>query len=222
MHDDIKKRLIRSYEVIDSRKVAGTEVILAKNLLVSEPYLVCRSTRGHSSLGESYTNGVTFLDFTDAVGEFNRLLSLDKICVDAERVSSEFPNETLSVSDCEPIDANTDITNKLLVIKAEVLSYSCRSAKNQLTICQDKAPKYNGVGYGINCANMFTGAVNVFNRTDFAGIMTASRLTAWILEKSNGLEGSESKESVLKQIREHKPPEVDRQNKKKHRNMDEL
>jgi hypothetical protein len=101
---------------------------------------------------------------------------------------------------------DTDLTDKVVIIKPESLSPEYRSLSFQLSLATSGfGCKPDARGRAVYCTELYSGEQSRWDRSDILGVASDDVIPKWAKEKLAVLEcKAPQKESVMKQIREAK------------------
>jgi hypothetical protein len=179
-----EKRTIDDYEVKQSLKIGGIEVILAENAKSSEPFMVCNCSRNNPLGMAIYSNAITENDYLKILSEYISRISRQIEKVKSEREEVGIPLQILTKDDCIPNSHEKDFEDKIVIIKPEKLSPEYRTVQEMAVIatggfgCSSKAR-----GQAVFTENIFTGEKSRWERSDIAGIADAAKLPKLVQEK---------------------------------------
>ncbi|MDL2248157.1 hypothetical protein LJB89_00470 [Tyzzerella sp. OttesenSCG-928-J15] len=174
---------IEGYKKKLSIDIAGNSMVLAENSKANFPYLVF--TLACNNLGiEEMGEAVIFDNYLEAIREFiNRVDTIVKGLED-ERIQRGMAPSTLTVADCVPSGLNEDFTDKVIIIKADVLMPEYRTADYQLKICIcGFGTKPNATKTAVFCKDLYSGKEERFERNDILGVAAPEMLPQWAKAK---------------------------------------
>ena len=198
-------RIIDGYAVLHAIRIDGAEQIVAEK---DHQYRLYRVERV-SGLGiEEYTVVFENRDYLKAMREFTRRINSALDGLDLSRVyrGSPLVDFRLEAEDCVPGGMADDLRDKVVAIKAEVLSPEYRAGSYQLMLAEGGfgcAP--NARGQSVFCKELYSGESVRWARADILGVVDEPLLPTWAKEKLSKLRAPVQRESVVDKIRAAKP-----------------
>jgi hypothetical protein len=198
---------IDGYRIISSAKLAGVRFSVCENFGAEYPYMVCDS-RNYGNIIAEHSNVRYYGDITDAMLEFSGRIAEQTKAIIAEREKRNLPAQVFGSGDCEADGLNSDITNRVAVVKAESLAAEYRSADYQLIyVTHGNGAKPGALGRSVFGTELYSGEYVHYRREEVEGVIAADKLPDWAKEKLAELEKTREF-SVMKAIedgRAHKP-----------------
>lgn len=193
-----EKRMADSYEVTAAVKIDSTEVVLAEDTKADMPYMVA-NCKPPNFLGiREYTEIVVGDDYLVMLNEFTRRITEFVTVAQTEREERGISNVPLTAADCIPGSKDADYTNQVVVIKAESLTPSARTADNQIVYAWNgNGCRPNARGTAVYATALFSGEKARWERYDVAGIIDPVKMPDWAKEKLAELQKPKEKESLL-------------------------
>ena len=146
MDENKEKRMIgdTGYEVRQSLKIGGNEILLAENLNAEDGqfYLVCNYSE--NGVICEYKLGMTSDDYLEIMGEFTERVKAEVDKIQAARDALNLPADLFTATDCHPRNYAESIEGQVVVIKSAVFSPEYRRGDMQLVYA------VNGNGAGAN------------------------------------------------------------------------
>ena len=182
MSDEIRR--IMGYEVISSVQVGRNEIIFAENTTKSEPYLVCDSNWNSLFGIDIFNDAIASDDYLDVMSIFTERIDRELQKIANQRIERGISHIPFTTADCIENSLFGHYENQLVVIRAEKMTPSARTADNQILLatggngCNPEAR-----GLAVFCKNLFTGENTRWERYDVAGILHPDRVPAWAKEK---------------------------------------
>lgn len=214
----IEKPLQNGYEIIQSVKIDGMEIIVAENPEAEEPYMMWRRSLGESFGAEMHLLPIYDSDYLKILREFIECQSKLADNISLDRIYRGTPIEDFPITseDCVENGMSENLTGKVVAVKADVLSPEYRSCSHQLMLVEGGfgcAPDARGQAvFGVN---IYSGSNERWSRSDILGVVTESVLPHWVQDRLASLQ----KPSVLQQItsareyQKHMPEEKRRASK---------
>ena len=184
-----EKRIIEGYEEKFSIQLTGRDVVLAENPAAADSYLIC-NIKWNNLLGlEERYDGVVTNDYVEAMREFVNRVGDMVTTLESERKKSGLPIQTLASADCIQDSHNTDLTDNLIIIKAESLAPEYRSAEHQLALCTGGfGARPESRGRAVYVEELYSGKNCRYNRHQIAGIADLSKIPEWANAKFAALQ----------------------------------
>jgi len=196
-----EKRTIEGYTETNSIHVNGRLMFLGEKPDAEHRYMVCEFRRNNPfGLLESMYAGVTD-DYLEALDKFRYLIEYNIGVVQSEReVRKNLDGVeplTLTAAHCVLNGMDEDLTGKLIVIKADVLSPEYRNADHQLRICLGGfGASPHSRGNAVFCKDLFLGKESRFERYDVLGVADLDKLPQWAKVKMKAYEAAQTEQKV--------------------------
>lgn len=129
-----EKRMISSYEVIQSIHIGKKEVVFGIDEKEEYPFLVCDCTYDNPLSSEWVTDAVGSDDYLEAMQIFTDRVQEQIGLVRAEQEQFKFDMTPFTIDDCIPDNKNDSIVGKVVAINAEVNRYEYRHSAYQLVL----------------------------------------------------------------------------------------
>lgn len=190
------------YKIIQSVEINGMEVVVAENPDAHHQFMEWRRSLDQPFGAEDHLIPVFGNDYLDIFKEFIRCQSVyaDGLALDRVYRTGDVQ---LYKRDCVLEGMKNDLKNKVVVIKAEILSPEYQTASHQLMLATDGfgcSPEARGKAvFGVN---IYSGNKEQWTRYDILGVMDEEKLPIWAREKLSRLREPREKESVIAKIRE--------------------
>lgn len=188
---------IDGYKEINKVQINHRLMILAEDSEIENRYMVGEYTRDNPfGIWVNEWAGVTN-DYIEALSEFTKRVQHNINCITTERGlrqrMSGVEGVILTAADCLSNGLNENIEDKLIIIKADVLSAEYRRSDYQLKIatggfgCSPTAR-----GNAVFCKDLYSGNESRFERSDVLGVADISRLPEWAKIKTAEYEAEKS------------------------------
>ncbi|MCL2774570.1 MAG: hypothetical protein FWD71_14670, partial [Oscillospiraceae bacterium] len=178
------KRIIDGYEEKQSIQIAGNLVIFAENAKADEPYMVCFAKWDNPFNASEYYNITTTADYVEALELYACGIKSFTQIIQNERAEYNSPAQILTAADCIPNGLNDDLTDKVVVIKPEVLAPEyCRSERQIKVALSGFGCSPNARGTAVFCKDLYSGKESRFERYDILGLADTNRLPDWAKQK---------------------------------------
>lgn len=182
---DEEKRMAGSYEILHAIHVGDKEVLFGEDAASTDMrYMVCFCNRNNPLGMEDFTDAEGSGDFLEIMTEFSDRVRSQLAAVKAERDKVMVPLEPFIREQCTPISGDTEIENKVAVIKPESLRPEYRMQDKQLVLVTDGfGARGNARGRAVYTINLYSGKNSRWNREDILGTLTPEQMPAWAKEK---------------------------------------
>ena len=183
------KRMVGTYEVINSIHIGDKEIALGENM--NDPhglfYMVC-DIKGNEVF-EHYYNilcSENFIEIAKLYGErVNEQITKTATELEQENVSRLIVTEDM----CKKDIFNENLEGKLLVIKAEMLRPEYRTSTHQIMRCTGgNGSRPDGIGMSVFGDLLFSGKHMKYGRMDILGELKLEHYPEWINSKIKELD----------------------------------
>lgn len=181
-----EKRMAGNYEVTTAFEIGTKEIIIGedKTAAPDERFVVA-----------NYENNGIFERYVDALvgGDYAEITKIfaERVKNEAEKVIDEKSKITVDMTpitkeDCQVLEADDRIKNKVVVIRADVFKPEYQIATKQLQLCTGGfGAEPNSRGSACFCTNIYSGKEARFERSDVLGIIEKDDLPDWAKERLN-------------------------------------
>lgn len=216
-----EKRLIDEYEIIQSVKIDGQEIIVAENRDAKESYMLWHRSLGKSFGEESYMIPVYDSDYLKILREFIKYQSqcLDSLDLDRIYRGDSITDAALVAKDCVENGLSGDIKGKVVAVKADALPSEYRSRSRQLMLATGGSGCLPGAcGLPVSGINIYSRRQESWTCSDILGVVDENTLPVWAREKLDSLRSPSEKKSVIEKIRQRrKTAETQKSKKRTHK-----
>lgn len=197
---ETEKRMAKNYEITQTVRIGGKEVVLGVDESSAEPYFCAL-----------YTTNELFYEYSDCmVGGYAEIMKLfgERIQAQAEMVLAEqeqtaIPLEPLAVSDCYPNDYGQSIDGKIVAVKLEALAPEYRTADHQIVLVDGgSGSRAEPRGNACFCINLYSGKRIRWERYDIQGEVKPERLPEWAKERCSAIQREQAEKAEKPQDRE--------------------
>ena len=170
-----EKRMIGSYEIIQSVPLGTTELVVAENINETPRYVCCDIE--YASGVEFYREQMGSDDYLDIMHNFS-----DRLAQRVSDLEKTAPKEmaVLTKEMCTPIKTNENLAGKIIVLNPYILKREYQTQENQLfyvTGGNGTNPFARGTGvFGYNLATKTHSRVE---RYDVIGTLDKDKLPEW-------------------------------------------
>ncbi len=194
-----EKRMMGDYEVTHSIHIGDNEIVMGENMnsKTGDFYMVAECVRNDMFM--RYENCYVSADFTELAEVFAQRLTeqVQKLKTEQEKIT--VPKTPFTAEQCVPIKS-MDITNKIIVIKPEVLRPEYRMSVNQLyVVTGGNGARGNARGRAVFCTNLYNKENERFNRSDILGVMKPEKLPEWAKMSLSEINAAKVKEQRRKE-----------------------
>lgn len=203
MSDSTEKHMIGStgYEVKYTFRIGGNEILLAENMNAEngEHYLIAKyAERGF--MGE-YSLAEAGGDYLEILRAFTGRINEEVEALAAERDALNLPADIFTSEQCYPHSYAESIENKVVAIKASVLSPEYRRGDNQLVFAtHGNGTRANARGSAVYCYHLNNGEHTRFERQDVLGVVRPECIPDWAKESLERIQGGISKPAEEKEF----------------------
>jgi hypothetical protein len=163
-------------------QIGEISIVLAENLEMESPYLVCN----RDGCGEAY-NQSAFPGYLPAIKEFMaRLKTLVGVFENERENRAErgVDGVMLTEAHCLSGSNEADFTGKLIIVKASELLPEHRYADSQLVVCSHgNGARPDAIGTSVFGKELFSGASVVYGRHQILGVSAEDKLPQWAKAK---------------------------------------
>lgn len=179
-----EKRMAGNYEVTTAFEIGTKEIIIGedKTAAPDERFVVA-----------NYENNGIFERYVDALvgGDYAEITKIfaERVKNEAEKVMDEKSKITVDMTpitkeDCQVLEADDRIKNKVVVIRADVFKPEYQISTKQLQLCTGGfGAEPNSRGSACFCTNIYSGKESRFERSDVLGIIEKDDLPDWAKER---------------------------------------
>lgn len=174
-----EKRMMGDYEVTHSIHIGDNEIVMGENLNSKDGYFYMIADCIKNDMFMRYENCYVSNDFIELAEVFAQRLTEQVENLKAEHEKITVPKELITAESCTTTKS-ADITNKVIVIKPEVLRPEHRISVNQLYLATGgNGTRGNARGSAVYCTNLYTKENVRFERHDVLGVIKSERLPEW-------------------------------------------
>lgn len=175
-----EKRMVGEYEVKNSFRIGGKEVLLGENptMLMGGKYACGYAER--NDLFEKYSEFVVSDDYIEIAEEYAK-----RIREQIEQVKSQLPAEKeyrdeITAESCIETDHTHSIKGEVVVIKPEKLSPEYRSAAYQICyVTGGFGAEANARGQSVFCTEIYSGENTRYDRSSIMGVLKPKCMPKW-------------------------------------------
>ncbi len=175
-----EKRMVEGYEITQAFEIGKTEIVLGENPNAPDNMIYLVANCENNGIFTRYNDVLIGDDFAELAKIF-----AERIAAEADRVMEEnakisVDKTPLTFKDCEPVDYNQSIKDKVVVINTDVFKPEYRMSVNQLNLCTGGfGSSANSRGTACFCTNLYTGETAQFKRQDVLGTVEKDKLPEW-------------------------------------------
>lgn len=188
-----EKRMIGSYEVVQSIHIGKKEVVFGVNEKEEYPFMVCYCTYDNPLSAAWPTAAVGSDDYLEAMELFTERVKDQIEDVEYEQAAFRFNMTPFTIDDCIPDDKNQSITGKVVVINAEGNRYEYRHSAYQLVLADGGNGATGGRGQAVFGICLATGERARWERYDVLGEIRPERMPDWAKEALAKIQTQEKK-----------------------------
>lgn len=180
---DEEKRMAGDYEIIHAMHIGDREVVIGENQADPNGELYMCAYCQSNGLFAAYNEVMVSDEYAEIVKLFGQ-----RVTEQAEKTRQELfkpkfqgiENAALTARDCNVIDYNDDIHNKVVILKPDALRREYRVATHQILFCTGgfgASPRSRGSA--CYCVNLYTGETDRYERMDVLGTLGVEQLPQW-------------------------------------------
>ena len=184
-----EKRMVGDYTVLHSIHIGQKEVVLGENTkaVKGERYLCCYSEQ--ALVFEKLTDGLVSDGYAEIMKVFAERVAeaAGEMVEEIDREEKEVgTNNEILKDGCEPFTYEDNLTNKVVVIRGDVLRPEYQRATRQLMLCVGGCgAQPNSRGRTCYCISLYDCHESSFYRQDILGTVDPDKLPDWA---KNGLQ----------------------------------
>lgn len=180
---DEEKRMAGDYEIIHAMHIGDREIVIGENQAeLDGQFYMCAYCQSNG-LFAVYNEVMVSDEYAEIVKLFGQ-----RVTEQAEKTRQELfkpkfqgiENAPLTARDCNVIDYNDDLHNKVVILKPDALRREYRVATHQILFCTGgfgASPRSRGSA--CYCVNLYTGETDRYERMDVLGTMSVDQLPQW-------------------------------------------
>lgn len=177
----MKRKLLvggKEYQVRQDMTVADKHYILAESKNKKDTYIVIDLLSRDNC--EIYNNIAVTNDYLQALDEWNsRIQTAIKSCKEMRERNAD--SDIIKADEVEKLSTDTDINNKIIVIRESALKPEYRYPNKQIYLCAGGYGADNSsFGNSVICINLFSGEISRFSRSDILGILKQENTPEWV------------------------------------------
>lgn len=179
-----EKRMADNYEVTTAFEIGTKEIIIGEDKTASPDDRFVVANYENNGIFERYVDALVGGDYAEIVKIF-----AERVKSEAEKVMDEKSKITVDMTpitkeDCQVLEADDRIKNKVVVIRADVFKPEYQIATKQLQLCTGGfGAEPNSRGSACFCTNIYSGKEARFERSDVLGIIEKDDLPDWAKER---------------------------------------
>lgn len=177
-----EKRMLGSYEVIQSIYLGEKEVVLAVDKKEKYPFLVCYCDYRNPLSAAWPTEGVASDDYLEAMQLFMERVQAQMESTRAELSRFSFDKAVFTKEHCIPDDRMRNLIGKVVVINAERQRYEYQHPAYQLILAESGNGASGGRGQAVFGTCLATGERARWERYDVLGEIKPECMPDWAKE----------------------------------------
>ena len=179
----VEKRMMGDYEIIHAMHIGDREIVVGDNPNAPEDERYLCVTCQYIDIFVKPENAVSSDDYTEIIQEYGK-----RVAEQAERTrplvtqakAQGIDTHILTEKDCQRIDSNDDINNRIVVIRPTALRREYQMCTNQIMLCTGGFGAYpHSRGSACYCIDLYTGKQCRQERRDIMGTLNRSQLPKW-------------------------------------------
>ena len=178
-----EKRMAGNYEVTTAFEIGTKEIIIGEDKTAAPDERFVVANYENNGIFERYVDALVGGDYAEIVKIF-----AERVKNEAEKVMDEKSKITVDMTpitkeDCQVLEADDRIKNKVVVIRADVFKPEYQIATKQLQLCTGGfGAEPNSRGSACFCTNLYSGKESRFERSDILGVIEKDDLPDWAKE----------------------------------------
>lgn len=203
---DEEKRMAGDYTILTGLRVGGYEVVIGENQKARPGERFMCAFCESNEIMMLYSDCMVSDDYLEIAQ-----LYAERITERAEKTRTAIQEHTppgaditpLTAKDCDPISADDEILNKVIVIKVNVLRPEYQRATYQLKLCTGGFGAYGrSRGSACFCTDLASGHESRYERRDVLGTIEPDKLPQWAKEGLAAIKAkAKEKKSINKEAR---------------------
>lgn len=178
-----EKRMLGDYEVIHSLHIGDREIVVGDNPHAHKDERFLCVTCQYTDIFIKPEDAVVSDDYTEIIQEYGSRLAAqaEKIRPIVTKPMHEgIDTRMITGKDCKRIDNNTNLNNKIIVIKPTALRHEYQMCTNQIMLCIGGfGASPNSRGNACFCIDLYTGQKCRQERPNVMGILDRKKLPKW-------------------------------------------
>jgi hypothetical protein len=202
MSDNKEKRNIGNtgYEIKHSFWIGNKEILLAENMNADDGHYLVAQFRERSFIGE-YSRAEASDDYLETLQAFTERIQEEVAALQAERDARNLPCELFTSEHCYPYSYGDEIANKVIAIKASVISPEYRRGETQLVYAtHGNGTGANARGSAVYCYHLNNGEHTRFERQEVLGVIRDECIPVWAKESLVRIQAQISKPAAEKEF----------------------
>ncbi len=173
-----------NYEVTTAFEIGTKEIIIGEDKTAAPDERFVVANYENNGIFERYVDALVGGDYAEIVKIF-----AERVKNEAEKVIDEKSKITVDMTpitkeDCQVLEADDRIKNKVVVIRADVFKPEYQISTKQLQLCTGGfGAEPNSRGSACFCTNIYSGKESRFERSDVLGIIEKDGLPDWAKER---------------------------------------
>lgn len=183
MSNEDEKRMAGDYEITHSFSIGIGEVVMGENqnAETNQRYIV--ADYECNGIFAKYSNAFCFGEYLKAVANYTQRIQDRVINLTKEHESINFDISPLTKDDCQIDDYDQDLTDKIVVIKADTFKPEYRQCIHQLQLCTGgNGATLHARGRACFCTSLYDGKNSRYERYDILGTISRDKLPDWAKE----------------------------------------
>ena len=179
-----EKRMAGNYEVTTAFEIGTKEIIIGEDKTAAPDERFVVANYENNGIFERYVDALVGGDYAEIVKIF-----AERVKNEAEKVIDEKSKITVDMTpitkeDCQVLEADDRIKNKVVVIRADVFKPEYQIATKQLQLCTGGfGAEPNSRGSACFCTNIYSGKEARYERSDILGVIEKDDLPDWAKER---------------------------------------
>lgn len=179
-----EKRMIDTYEVLNSLEIGQKEVFIAENLNAAEGEKYMVGFAPAEGIRKVYSECAVSDDYIEIVKEFVARIENEADLFREKMERLALSDRVITADECYPLNEDTDIHDKIVAMKASYLRPEYRRTDRQLYLVTGGfGASANSRGRAVYCTNIHTGENTRFERYQVLGEVKPECMPEWAKTK---------------------------------------
>ena len=179
-----EKRMAGNYEVTTAFEIGIKEIIIGEDKTAAPDERFVVANYENNGIFERYVDALVGGDYAEIVKIFAERVKNEAEKVMDEKSKITFDMTPITKEDCQVLEADDRIKNKVVVIRADVFKPEYQIATKQLQFCTGGfGAEPNSRGSACFCTNLYSGKEARYERSDILGVIEKDDLPDWAKER---------------------------------------
>ena len=190
MDDKPEKRMAENYVITNAVYIGDKEVVMGVDESNAMPYFCAFHTE--NGLFGSYTDCIVRDDYVEMVELFSDRIKDQCLKIRQEQAKVTVPGEKITVDMCLPLESDTDLLGKVVVIREKSLRPEYRTAESQIVLVTGgNGARGRTHGTSCFCTSLYDGESSRWQRYDIQGEIKPEYMPQWAEERLTEIQKQE-------------------------------